>query len=131
MGGAGPEDGVSLADLFTLYGHILDELENRAVVRTRNQPLGDYAEWLTWQALGGKQSTNKSEKAYGVTADLGADLLSGTGPDAGGHDGARIRAKSRSVSPEANLSWGSSDAPWRTACEELSMVIEGFGADDP
>ena len=35
----------SLADLFLLYGHILDELQRREVVRTRNQPLGDYAEW--------------------------------------------------------------------------------------
>lgn len=90
----------SLADLFTLYGHILDELEHRDVVRTRNQPLGDYAEWLTWQALAGKQSTNKSEKAYDLTANLGAGLLGGTGPDAGGHDGARIQVKSRSVSPK-------------------------------
>lgn len=90
----------SLADLFTFYGHILDELEEREVVRTRNQPLGDYAEWLTWQALAGKQSTNKAEKAYDVTADLSADLLAGTGPDSGGHDGARIQVKSRSVSPK-------------------------------
>ena len=90
----------SLADLFTLYGRILDELEDREVVRTRNQPLGDYAEWLTWQALAGKQSTNKSEKAYDVIADLSADLLVGTGPDSGGHEGARIQVKSRSVSPK-------------------------------
>ena len=90
----------SLADLFTLYGHILDELEDRGVVRTRNQPLGDYAEWLTWRALIGKQSSNKAEKAYDVTADLSADLLAGRGPDAGRHDGARIQVKSRSVSPK-------------------------------
>lgn len=91
----------SLADLFTLYGHILDELEDRAVVRTRNQPLGDYAEWLTWRALAGRQSPNKSEKAYDLIADLSADLLAGAGPDAGGHDSARIQVKSRAVSPKA------------------------------
>ena len=53
----------SLADLFTLYGHILDEPEERDVVRTRNQLIGDYAEWPIWQALAGKKSTNKAEKA--------------------------------------------------------------------
>jgi hypothetical protein len=89
----------SLADLFLLYGHILDELQRREVVRTRNQPLGDYAEWLTWRALAGTQSLNKSEKAFDVTADLSADLLSGRGPHDGGRRGARIQVKARSVSP--------------------------------
>ena len=64
----------SLADLFRLYGQILDELTRRHVVRTRNQPLGDYAEWLTWRALVGVQSSNKSEKAFDISADLSAEL---------------------------------------------------------
>ena len=81
----------SLADLFRLYGQILDELTRRHVVRTRNQPLGDYAEWLTWRALVGVQSSNKSEKAFDISADLSAELMSGTGPHDGGHLGALFR----------------------------------------
>jgi hypothetical protein len=56
--------------------------------------------YLAGPALVGKQSTNKAEKAYDVTVDLSADLLAGTGPNAGGHDGARVQVKSRSVSPK-------------------------------
>lgn len=89
----------SLADLFTLYGFILDELTDRKVVRTRNQPLGDYSEWLVWHALNGEQSANKSEKSFDITADLDSELLAGLGPHEGGHLGARIQVKARSVSP--------------------------------
>ena len=89
----------SLADLFTLYGHILDELTRREVVRTRNQPLGDYSEWLVGHALNGQQSANKSEKSFDITADLSADLLAALGPHDGGYRGARIQVKARSVSP--------------------------------
>ena len=82
-----------------LYGHILGELTRRKVVRTRNQPLGDYSEWLTWHAFNGQQSANKSEKAFDITADLSAELLAGRGPHQGGHRGARIQVKARAVSP--------------------------------
>jgi hypothetical protein len=89
----------SLADLFMLYGYILDELIRREVVRTRNQPLGDYSEWLVWQALRGQQTPNKSEKSFDITADVSSELLAGLGPHSGGHLGARIQVKARSVSP--------------------------------
>lgn len=88
----------SLADLFMLYGYILDELTRREVVRTRNQPLGDYSEWLVCHALGGKQAVNKSEKSFDVIADLSAKLLAGHGLHKGGHLGARVQVKARSVS---------------------------------
>lgn len=68
-----------MADLFTLYGFILDELTAREVVRTRNQPLADHAEWLVQHALGGNQSVNKSEKSFDITADLDSVLLAGLG----------------------------------------------------
>jgi hypothetical protein len=92
-------ESASLADLFTLYGSILDELTRRDVVRTRNQPLGDYSEWLVWHALSGQQSANRSEKSFDITADLSAELLAGLGPQDGGHRGARIQVKARAVSP--------------------------------
>ena len=92
-------ESASLADLFRLYGYILDELTRRKVVRTRNQPLGDYSEWLVWHALSGQQSANKSEKSFDITADLSAELLAGLGPHGGGRRGARIQVKARAVSP--------------------------------
>ncbi|WP_207556105.1 hypothetical protein [Intrasporangium flavum] len=92
--------GASLADLFTLYGRILDELSSREVIRSRNQPLGDYSEWLVCRALRGLLADNKSEKAFDVVADLGATLLDGRGPHDGAHQGAQIQVKARAISAQ-------------------------------
>lgn len=42
---------LSIHDLLILQGAAIDELKTRGVVRTRNNPVGDYAEWLVSSAL--------------------------------------------------------------------------------
>lgn len=113
----------TLADLFGLYGNILDELTSRAVIRTRNQPLGDYAEWLTARALGARQATNKSEKAFDLVADLTADLLAGTGPHAGGHRGARVQVKARAVASPARVGQLQTSVFHRGGFDYLVLVL--------
>jgi hypothetical protein len=62
------------------YAAILHELRERGVVRTRNAPLGDYAEFLAQRAYGGELMPN-SGKSY--------DLLDATG--------GRLQVKARTV----------------------------------
>ncbi|WP_235213486.1 hypothetical protein [Amycolatopsis sp. MJM2582] len=66
---------------------ILQELHDRGVVRTRNAPLGDYAEYLTAQVYGGELAAN-SGKSY--------DLLAA--------DGRRVQVKARAVGPNTRAS---------------------------
>jgi hypothetical protein len=47
--------------LLALHSAVLDELRLRDVVRSRNNPTGDYAEWLVAQNLGLKLVTNSSK----------------------------------------------------------------------
>lgn len=74
---------VSIPDLLGRYAAILQELRDRGVVRTRNAPLGDYAEYLAAQVYGGKLAEN-SVKSY--------DLLAA--------DGRRVQVKARTVGPD-------------------------------
>lgn len=37
----------STPELLRCFADILDELKQRGIVRTRNNPVADYAEWLT------------------------------------------------------------------------------------
>jgi hypothetical protein len=67
-------------ELLAQYAAILVELRNREVVRTRNAPLGDYAEYLAQRSFGGTLLPN-SEKSY--------DLLDSSGT--------RIQVKARTV----------------------------------
>lgn len=39
------------AQLLALHAGVIDELRGRSVVRTTNNPLGDYTEWLVCRAL--------------------------------------------------------------------------------
>lgn len=50
-------------ELMNLYSQILDELNERKVVRTHNSPVGDYAEWLVCNRLG-YRIENNSNKGY-------------------------------------------------------------------
>lgn len=45
-------------DLLQLQSSITEELLNRNVVRTKNNPLGDYTEWLVANALGLELQSN-------------------------------------------------------------------------
>ncbi|MFF1612265.1 DUF6998 domain-containing protein [Amycolatopsis sp. NPDC058278] len=75
--------GASVPDLLGRYAAILQELQDRGVVRTRNAPLGDYAEYLAAQVYGGTLAAN-SVKSY--------DLLAA--------DGRRVQVKARTVGPD-------------------------------
>ncbi|MBT2504238.1 hypothetical protein [Curtobacterium sp. ISL-83] len=71
---------LSVRELLASYVAILDELERRNLVRTRNSPLGDLAESLAVRAYGGTLAPN-SEKSYDLIAS----------------DGRRIQVKARTV----------------------------------
>lgn len=60
----------STADLLRLYGSILDELRLRDVVRSRNAPAGDLAEYLAAVVYGGELAP-PSEKSWDVQAPDG------------------------------------------------------------
>jgi hypothetical protein len=60
--------------LLAIYQELLDELIRRDVVRTRNAPAGDYAEWLVERATGGLRSTNRSESSWDVETRRGRKL---------------------------------------------------------
>jgi len=79
--------GASVPELLARYAVILQELQDRRVVRTRNAPLGDYAEYLAVQVYGGTLATN-SVKSY--------DLLAA--------DGRRVQVKARTVAPDTRAS---------------------------
>lgn len=53
----------SLLELLDLYSRLLDELWERQVVRTVNNPVADYAEYLICKALS-LEPAGKSEKGY-------------------------------------------------------------------
>ena len=56
--------------LLQCFADILDELKERGVVRTRNNPVADYAEWLVAQQLGLLLERN-SKRGYDATDQNG------------------------------------------------------------
>lgn len=56
----------SVAELLRTHSKILDELRIREIVRSANNPTGDYAEWLFCRAFGWEQAAN-SVKGYDAT----------------------------------------------------------------
>ncbi len=67
-------------DLLKLQSKVIEELKGRGVLRTMNNPVGDYAEWLVASALGLKLAKN-----------------SATGHDAESEEGKKIQIKARRV----------------------------------
>jgi len=49
-----------------LHARVIEELKHRGVVRTKNNPVGDYAEWLVSQSLG-LTLENNSAAGYDAT----------------------------------------------------------------
>jgi hypothetical protein len=74
---------LSIPELLSTHCAILEELRKRDVVRSKNNPTGDYAEWLVSQKLGLRLET-KSAKGYDAT-------------DA---NGVRYQIKGRRVTPD-------------------------------
>ena len=51
---------LSEIELLQLHASIIDELKRRDVVRTKNNPVGDYTEWLVAKALNLQLARNSS-----------------------------------------------------------------------
>lgn len=71
---------LSISELLKLHASAIDELKNRGVLRTKNNPVGDYAEWLVSSALNLTLAAN-----------------SAAGHDAESIDGKKIQIKGRRV----------------------------------
>ena len=69
-------------ELLQLQASVTNELKNRGIVRTQNNPIGDYTEWLVAKALGLELETNSKAGYDGTTKN-----------------GARIQIKGRRVTP--------------------------------
>lgn len=74
---------LTIAELLVVHGAVLDELRQRNVVRSKNNPTGDYAEWLVSTKLGLTLETNSAK-----------------GFDATDSQGLRYQVKGRRVTPE-------------------------------
>ena len=61
---------LTVSKLLRCFADILDELKERKVVRTRNNPVADYAEWLVAQQLGLLLERN-SKRGYDATDQSG------------------------------------------------------------
>lgn len=56
-------------ELLQLHAGVIDELVARDVVRTRNNPLGDYTEWLVCDRLGLELQPNSCASYDGIDSD--------------------------------------------------------------
>ena len=70
-------------ELLRLQSSVIDELKRRDIVRTKNNPVGDYTEWLVSTTLG-LELANNSAAGYDATAQ----------------DGTRYQIKGRRVTPD-------------------------------
>lgn len=69
--------------LLCLFGSILDDLQSRGIVRTSNNPVSDYTEWLVSTRLKLELAGN-SEKGFDATDD----------------EGVRYEIKARRITPD-------------------------------
>ncbi|WP_205327742.1 hypothetical protein [Glycomyces sp. YM15] len=95
---------MTVRQLLTLNADILAELRRRGLVRTKNAPLGDLAEYGAALAYSGQLAKN-SEKSYDLTAA----------------DGRHIQVKARSVDRNASKSLPFS--PFRTFDFDAAVFI--------
>lgn len=61
---------LAISELLAAHSAVLDELRRRGVVRSKNNPTGDYAEWLVSSKLGLKLEAN-SAKGFDAVDSLG------------------------------------------------------------
>jgi len=57
---------LSVSDLLKTHTGVLDELRARGILRSANNPTGDYSEWLFCRSFGWEQAAN-SVKGYDAT----------------------------------------------------------------
>lgn len=74
---------MSVENLLRLQSSVVDELKRRQVVRTKNNPLGDYTEWLVAKGLNLKLATNSSAGYDGID-----------------ENGLKIQIKGRRITPD-------------------------------
>lgn len=63
-------DDLTITELLSAYSSVIDELKRRGVVRSKNNPTGDYAEWLASSGLG-LTLAQKSAKGFDATDSEG------------------------------------------------------------
>ncbi len=73
----------SLTDLLATHSAVLDELRRRKIIRSKNNPTGDYTEWLVSERLGLTLEPNATK-----------------GHDATDQDGLRYQIKGRRLTAE-------------------------------
>ncbi|KQO98506.1 DUF6998 domain-containing protein [Leifsonia sp. Leaf264] len=78
---------LTVGELLDTYSGILDELRRRGLVRTKNAPVGDLAEYAAAIAYGGTLENN-SAKSYDLIAE----------------DGRRVQVKVRNVAADTSSS---------------------------
>lgn len=61
---------LTVIELLRLHTEIIEELKKRGVVRTKNNPVGDYTEWLVSRALN-LRLANNSALGYDAIDDKG------------------------------------------------------------
>lgn len=74
---------LNVKELLQLQASITSELMERSIVRTQNNPLGDYTEWLVSNALGLELAVNSRAGYDGIT-----------------NDGIKIQIKGRRITPK-------------------------------
>ncbi len=74
---------LSIRELLQLQAAATNELKRRDVVRTQNNPLGDYTEWLVAQAMGLELAANSKAGYDGIDSN-----------------GTRIQIKGRRITPK-------------------------------
>jgi hypothetical protein len=73
----------SVKELLQLQSQVISELKRRKIVRTKNNPLGDYTEWLVAKGLGLELATNSAAGYDGIDSE-----------------GIKIQVKGRRITPE-------------------------------
>lgn len=76
-------ENLSSLELLQLHSSIIEELKKRGVVRTKNNPVGDYTEWLVARSLNLELANN-----------------SAAGFDAIDTNGTKIQIKGRRITPD-------------------------------
>ena len=76
---------LTVKELLQLNSSILNELKRRRIVRTKNNPVGDYTEWIVSKGLGLELANNSSVGYDGIDSE-----------------GIKIQIKGRRVTPDNN-----------------------------